>query len=61
MQKTPLSSPEILTTVLAYTSGTFQKHHQKLRPDPPFQEALSKCKGVIIASQTREKKCTAVF
>lgn len=59
-KKTPLSSPEILT-VLAYTSGTFQKHHQKLRADPPFQEALSKCKGAIIASQTREKTCTAVF
>ena len=59
MQKTPSSSSEVLTTFLAYTLGSL-KHHQKLRRDPPFRQVLSKCKGVIITSQTREKSI-AVF
>lgn len=59
MQKTPSSSSEILTAVLAYTSGSLN-HHQKLRPDPAFQEVPSKYKGVIV-SQTRGKKHRCVL
>lgn len=60
MEKTPSSGSEISTTVLTYTSGTL-KHHQKLGSDAPSQEVLSKCKGVISAGQTRQKKASLGF